>query len=735
MKRFFRITFTFLIVTVSYASLAAQGKKVTLEDFTTRNTFSPKHAGTFRSMKDGEHYTMLEGGGTKIVKYSYKSGDQVEVIFDSGNIKNNPSEVERISGYTFSPDESKILVYNNSESIYRHSFKADYFVYDIRYRELLPLSEKGGQQVPLFSPNSQLLAYVKDNDLYLKKLRFGTVSAITEDGEDDKIINGIPDWVYEEEFSYNRAFEWSPNSEDLAFVRFDESEVKTYSFPLYMASNPQREAYSLYPGSYIYKYPKAGEANSKVSVHVFNVRHRTTKTMDVGDLSEAYIPRLRWTKDPEKLGIIKLNRLQDQLDLYVANPASGVGRVLLTVREEQYVSEDVLDNIQFLDDGKHFIYVGPMDGYNHIHLYTMAGIKVRQVTKGKWDVTDYLGFDAKKKLFYFQAAGISPLQREVYSISMSGTKQVLLTPQKGTNSASFSENFGYFVNTYSSADTPPVVSVYQQNNKLLRTVEKNDQLDELLKSYDLPQKEFFSFVTSNGDTLNGYMIKPLGFDATQQYPVFMTQYSGPASQTVLDRWSMNWESYLATQGLLVVSVDGRGTGARGEQFLKSTYLHLGKLESDDQIETAKYLSGLNYVDGHRIAIWGWSFGGHMVALSMSKSNVFKLGIAVAPVTNWRYYDTVYTERFLRTPQKNPKGYDENSPIYKAETLEGRLFLIHGSADDNVHFQNTMEYADRLVQSGKQFDMFVYPNRNHSIYGGNTRHHLYTMMSKYLFDNL
>ncbi len=735
MKRFLQITSTFLILTLSYASLPAQGKKVALEDFITRQTFSPKQTGSFRSMKDGEHYTMLEAGGTKIVKYSYKSGEQVGVIFDIENIKKNPAGVMNISDYTFSPDESKLLVYNNLEHIYRYSFTADYFIYDIRYRELLPVSEEGGEQVPLFSPNSQLLAYVKDNDLYLKKLRFGTTSAITDDGEEDRIINGIPDWVYEEEFSYNRAFEWSPNSEDIAFVRFDESEVKEYSFPLYMASYPTREAYSLYPGCEVYKYPKAGEANSKVSVHVFNVRNRTTKTMDVGDLSDAYIPRLRWSKDPDKLGIIKLNRLQNQLDLYIANPASGVGRVLLTVREEQYISEDVLDNLQFLEDGKHFIYVGSMDGYNHIHLYTMDGIKVRQVTCGKWDVTEYLGFDAKTKLFYFRAAAISPLQREVYSINISGGKQTLLTPRKGTNKASFSEGFRYFVNTFSSVNMPPVTSVLQQNGKLLRTVEENGELAKLLKSYDLPQKEFFSFATSNGDTLNGYMIKPLGFDASQKYPVFMTQYSGPGSQTVRDRWSMNWESYLATQGLLVVSVDGRGTGARGEQFLKSTYLHLGKLESDDQIETAKYLAALNYVDGKRIAIWGWSFGGHMVALSMSKSDVFKLGIAVAPVTNWRYYDTVYTERFLRTPQKNPKGYDENSPIYKTETLEGRLFLIHGSADDNVHFQNTMEYADKLVQSGKQFDMFVYPNRNHSIYGGNTRHHLYTMMSKYLFDNL
>jgi dipeptidyl-peptidase-4 len=715
--------------------LVGQGQKVTLEDFTTQNTFSTSHVSGLHSMNDGEHYTTLEAGGTKIVKYAYKSGQQVEVVFDIEKIKKNPADVKNISGYWFSPDESKLLVFKDVEPIYRHSFRASYYVYDIRYRELIPVTEEGKQQVPAFSPDGMMLAFVKENDLYIKKLRFGTTSAVTDDGEVDKVLNGIPDWVYEEEFGYNQAYEWSPNSEDLAFVRFDESEVKEYSFPLYRASHPAEEAFALYPGSYSYKYPKAGEANSKVSVQVFNVRNRTTKTMDIGDLSDSYIPRLRWSKDPTKLGVIQLNRLQNQLDLYLANPASGVCRVVLTVRNEKYIPEKVLDQLQFLEDGKHFVFVGEMDGYNHIHLYTMAGQKVRQVTRGSWDVTDYLGFDAKKKLFYFQAAAVSPLQREVYSIDMKGEKQQRLTAGEGTNSVTFSDQFQYFINTYSSVNTPPVVSVFQQNGKLLRVLEENSALKNLVKGYDLPGKTFFSFVTSNGDSLNGYMIKPLGFDESKTYPVLMTQYSGPGSQQVLDRWGLNWESYLATQGVMVVCVDGRGTGARGEAFLKSTYMQLGKLESNDQIETAKYLGSLSYVDANRIAIWGWSFGGYMVPLSMSKSDVFKLGIAVAPVTNWRYYDSVYTERFLRTPQKNPKGYDENSPIYLAEHLSGRLFLIHGSADDNVHFQNTMEFADQLVQSGKQFDMFVYPNRNHGIRGGNTRHHLYTMMSRYLFDNL
>ena len=729
-----RITFI-LFLSICSIWTFSQTQTVELEDFTIKGTFRPKSITGLRSMNDGNYYTTLEDGGTKIVKYSYKTGKQVEVIFDIEKVKKNPDSVKHVVGYTFSPDESKILVYNDVERIYRRSFLARYYVYDIKYKELLPLADVGKQQVPLFSPNSQMVAYVKDNNIYLKKLRFGTTSAVTEDGEKNRIINGIPDWVYEEEFGYNCAMEWSPNSEDLAFVRFDESQVRKYSFPLYRGMFPERKEYGLYPGRYEYKYPKAGEKNSVVSVHVFNVKNRTTKTMDMGDLTDAYIPRLRWSYDPKKLGVIKLNRLQNELELMVVNPASGVSNTLLTIREPQYIPENVLDNIRFLPDGKHFVYVGQEDGYNHIHLYTMAGIEVRQVTSGNWEVTDFYGFDAEKRRFYFQAAKESPLQREVYAIDMEGKELIRLSPDTGYSEAVFSADFKYFVNSWSSATHVPQISVFDYKGQQIRIIEDNSELDNILKQYRLPEKEFFSFTTSEGEELNGYMIKPLNFDTSIQYPVLMTQYSGPGSQEVLDQWQMNWEQYLATQGYLIVTVDGRGTGARGEKFLKCTYLQMGRYESDDQIETARYLSQLPYVDGSRIGIWGWSFGGYMTSLCLSKSDLFKIGIAVAPVTNWRYYDTVYTERFLRTPQMNPKGYDDNSPINMVENLSGKLFLIHGSADDNVHFQNTMEYSERLIQAGKQFEMFVYPNRNHSIYGGNTRHHLYTMMSQYIFSNL
>ncbi len=729
------VIFILMALGVIAQDLSSQKKNIELEDFTRKGTFAAASLDGMQTMDDGEHYTMLKDGGTRIVKYSYESGEEVDVLFDVDNIKRNPDEVKNISGYRFSPDEKKILVYRGVEPLYRHSFLARYYVYNREYRELIPLAEEGRQRVPEFSPNSQMIAYVRNNNIYLKKLRFGTTSAVTEDGEENKIINGAPDWVYEEEFGYNRAFEWSPNSEDLAYVRFDESDVKQYSFPLYKGALPGQDDYALYPGTHNYKYPKAGEENAKVSVHVFNVKNRTTKEMNIGDLEDAYVPRLKWSRDPDKLGIIKLNRRQDELDLLVANPSSGVSQALLTVREDQYIAEDVLDNIRFLDDGKHFVYVGREDGYNHIYLYSMAGIKVRQVTSGEWDVTNFYGYGPGEERFYFQAAVNSPLQREIYSIDMEGEDMEKLSPRDGLNKADFGARFKYFVNTWSSADEAPRVSVFEADGDQVRVLENNDSLRERLAEYQLPGKEFFTFETSEGIELNGYMIRPSGFDESKKYPVLLTQYSGPGSQKVLDRWMVNWEYYLASKGTIVVSVDPRGTGARGEEFLKSTYMQLGRLESEDLIETAEYLAAHDYVNPERIGIWGWSYGGTMTTYSMSRSDLFNLGIAVAPVTDWRFYDTIYTERFMRKPQTNPRGYDENSPIKMADDLSGRLFLIHGSADDNVHFQNTMEYVDELVQTGKQFDMFVYPNRDHGIRGRNATHHLYRMMSNYIFDNL
>lgn len=715
-------------------TLLSQTKTVTLEDLNKNNTFRAKSVSGLESMNDGIHYTTLENKASKIVKYAYATGKEVSVLMDLEKIKDCP--IPYIQGYELNNDESKILVYNNKKDVYRRSFTADYYVYDLKSKEIKPLSEGGNQQVATFSPDGHMLAFVKENNIYISNLRFGTVAPITNDGEINKVLNGIPDWVYEEEFSYNKAMEWSPNSTELAYVRFDESEVKEYSFPLYKGSQPALEEYALYPGEYTFKYPKAGQANSDVSVRVFNIKNRTTKTMTISSTEEYYIPRIRWTRQDGMLGILRMNRLQNQFDLLIANTASTLTKNIFTDRNKYFVEETVLDNLTFLDDGKHFIYVGELDGYNHIYLYSMAGMQVRQITKGKWDVMEFYGYDTQKKMLYYQAAQNSPLEREIYAVDLNGKKKYKLSENKGTNDAVFSSSFKYFVNTYQSNSTPKQITLHNQDGKLIRTLEDNADIKNKIKEYQISPKEFFTFKTSGGIVLNGWMVKPLNFDPNKKYPVLMTQYSGPNSQQVTDTWGIGWEQYLAAEGYLVACVDPRGTGARGEEFRKSTYMQLGKLESDDQIEAAKYLGSQSYCDAERIAIWGWSYGGFMSASCLSKGEgTFKVGIAVAPVTNWRYYDSVYTERYMRRPQENAKGYDENSPVNMADKLTGRLFLIHGTADDNVHYQNTMEYVDQLVKADKQFDMFVYPNRNHNIAGGNTRMHLYQMMSDYLKRNL
>lgn len=723
----------FISLFILYTQLNAQLKKVEIEDFTINHTFYAKNISNFSPMQDGVHYSTLENGGKEIVQYSYTTGKKVKTIVEISKLKNSP--IKTINNYQFNEDETKLIVSTEIKPIYRHSYSAKHFVIDVNRNEIEPLSEYDNEQVPTFSPDGIKIAYVRNNNIFIKNLRFGTTNQITTDGDKNKIINGIPDWVYEEEFSFSKAIEWSPNSEELAFLKFDEIDVREYSFPIYYNTNHPKNADELYPVNYEYKYPKAGEKNSKVSVHVFNLRHRTTKEMKIDINDEIYIPRIKWTNENEKLAIVALNRNQNRLDLLIANSASSVCNVIFTNKSKQFVNEEILDNIYFLEDKKHFVLVGELDGYNHIHLYTMAGLKVRQITTGKWDVTKYYGYNEKTKLFYFQAAAISPLRREIYSIRLDGTKMTNLTSKVGTNNAWFSNDFSHFILEYSNSKTPTTYTSHNNIGKQLATIEENKELKQRIKEYKLPEKEFFTFTTKDGVELNGWIMKPLSFDANKKYATLMTQYSGPGSQQVLDRWEADWSLFLTSNDYVVACVDGRGTGARGEEFLKQTYMQLGQLESDDQIETAKYLSSLSFVDKNRIGIWGWSFGGYMSAISLSKSDLFKVGIAVAPVVDWKFYDTVYTERFMRTPNENPVGYKNTSVLEMAKDLSGRLFLIHSTADDNVHIQNTYEYANKLIEANKQFDMFIYPNRNHGIYGGNTRDHLYKMKFDYLERNL
>ena len=574
-----------------------------------------------------------------------------------------------------------------------------------------------------------MVAFVRENNIFLVKLLYGnSESQVTTDGKRNEIINGIPDWVYEEEFSTNRSMEFSADSEMLAYIKYDESEVKQYEFPLFAGLAPHYTDYEKYPSSYVYKYPKTGEANSKVSVHTFDIKSRVTRKIEVPISQDSYIPRIRFTKQADQLAIMTLNRQQNQFDLYMANPRSTNCRLILRDETDTYIKEDIFDNIRFFDDG--FTFMSERNGFNHLYWYGLNGELQKQVTDGQYEVTSFLGYAPQEGIFYYQSNEGSPLRKAIYKIDKKG-KKTRLTPLEGTNSATFSSDMKYFVNRYSNLSTPTIITVHDNTGKQLRTLVDNKELAERLKEYNLPTKEFFTFTTQRGDELNGWMLKPADFNPARKYPVLMFQYSGPGSQEVLDSYGISWEDYMATQGFIVACVDGRGTGGRGAAFEKCTYMQLGVKEAQDQVATAQYLGSLPYVDKDNIGIWGWSFGGYMTIMAMSEGTpVFKAGAAVAPVTDWNYYDTVYGERFMRTPQQNHDGYLAASCLERADKLNGRLLLVHGMADDNVHFQNAAEYAEKLVQVGKQFEMQVYTNRNHSIAGGNTRSHLYTRLTEF-----
>lgn len=727
-----------LAIILSLNLNAKTGEKITLEDIFQKGTFRAQSVRGLRSMKDGEHYSTLENG-SRIVKNSYETGQAVETIFDITKIEDAP--ISSFSNYEFSEDETKILLTTDIDRIYRHSYTAQYYIWNSVTEDFTPLSENGPQQLATFSPDGERVAFVRNNNLFIKNLKFGNESQITFDGEKNKIINGAPDWVYEEEFGFNKAFWWSPDSKFLAFIRFDETEVPEFSMTMYSGQNPQIDSNRIYPSLETYKYPKAGEKNSNVTVHTYELYSRVTIDVDLGDMNDFYVPRLNWTPNSEDLVVMRVNRRQNQVDVLYANPYTGDSHPILTEKNDKYISEDFYDAYTYLDNGN-FVIQSERDGWSHLYLYDRLGFLQGQLTKGEFDVTDFYGYDEEKKLFYYQAAAESPLQREVYYTNLEGDEKGKLSKLAGTNSADFSENFQYYVIYYSSNETPTLISLYEngkrnRDKKLVRVLQDNTVLKNRLQNYAIPQKEFFTFTTSEGFELNGYMIKPQGFDESKKYPVLITQYSGPNSQSVKDSWGgVGWNHYLAQEGFLIVSVDPRGTGARGEAFRKATYLQLGKYESDDMVETAKYLNTLPYIDNANIAIFGWSYGGFMTCLAMEKGgSLFKAGIAVAPVTNWRFYDTIYTERYMRTPQENPEGYDQNSPLFFAGDIEGRLLIVHGSADDNVHAQNTYEFTEKLVQAGIQFDMAIYTNRAHGIRGGNTTMHLYTKMTNFLKDQL
>ena len=724
MKKFlFTVIAAITIITTSVSTLSAQ--HYTLESL-VGGEYSPRSIKAMVSSADGAHFYQTDPRQTAVIKYAYATGQAVDTLFNTGTARN--CNFDTFEGFLVSPDENRVLIYRDREQLYRHSFRANYYYHDVRRNMVRKLSEHPSKQmIPTFSPDGKMAAYVIENNIWLTKFDFDTESQVTKDGEWNKVINGATDWVYEEEFGTTRLMEFSPDNRQLAFVRTDESAVKEFSFQTF---NKQ-----LYPDYYQFKYPKAGETNSTVECRVFDIEARTTRTLNVPLDADGYIPRIKFTHDPDQLAVMTLNRDQNRFDMYFTSPRSTVSKLVLREESKYYIDSDWLNSIYFLKD--RFTYVSEKDGYSHIYIYAVSGTLQKQLTTGSYDVTALLAVDEQGETVFYEAADESPLRRNIYKMNINKGQPQKLSPQPGYNSASFSEQGRFFVNRWSDANTPTVVTLYDGNGKQLRILEDNQSVRDKIASAQLPKREYITVTAADGITrLNGWILKPHHFDPTRKYPVVMIQYSGPNSQQVLDRYSPDWYYALLNEGIVVACIDGRGTGARGEEFRKSTYMNLGIKESDDQIAAARYLASLPYIDEKGIGIWGWSYGGYNVLMSMSRGNAtFKAGVAIAPVTDYRFYDTVYTERFMRTPQQNKQGYDSGSPIALANRLEGDLLLIHGTSDDNVHFQNSVEYTRALIEAGKHFDMFFFPDKDHSIRGENARKYLYEKVIDYFKRSL
>ncbi len=741
---------TIVIGTVLWLSAAYifAGQKLELKDI-TNGAFRGESIAAVEALADGESYAQISANGKQIVKYSFRTGKQTGVLFDAETARG--AKIEHVDGYLMSPDGKRMLIQTQTKSIYRRSFTATYYIYNVASAKLEPLSEGGPQQTPVWSPDGNQVAFVRDNNIFLVKLLYNNAeSQVTKDGKLNEIINGLPDWVNEEEFSFNSSMTFTADSKQIVWVRYDESQVKEYSMPMFRGMKPAREEYATYPGFYSYKYPKAGEDNAKLSVLSYDIKSHQTRTVNLPLDSDGYIPRIKATSDPTKILIFTLNRHQDCLRVFVANPLSTVCQQIIEDKVDKYISENVFANLVITN--QHLVLTSERDGYNHAYLYKLNGQLERSVGDLEQPgsrlggvahtiVTDVYGYDEATGDLYFAALNGGPTDQKVY-VSHKNGKTNCLTPKQGWSSAIFSKDFKNFVCTWSDLNHPTVYSLCNNQGKTLTTLIDNKALQDKYASYDMGEKEIFIFTTPD-TKLCGWMVKPANFDPNKKYPVIMYQYGGPGNQQVKNAWGIGMngqgailEQYLTQQGYIVVCVDNRGTGGRGAEFEKCTYLRLGELEAKDQVETAIWLGNQSYVDKNRIGIWGWSYGGWNTLMSMSEGRpVFCCGVAIAPPTCWRFYDTIYTERFMRTPKENAQGYDEVCPIVRASKLHGALLLCHGLADDNVHYQNTAEYVETLVQADKDFRQLVYTNRNHSIFGGNTRNHLFRQCFNFFNEHL
>lgn len=730
-----RLLFIFTALFMLTAHVSAGGK-ITIPDITS-GKFAAKTVNGINPIEGTDTYARISDDGKRVDCYSFKTGKLLRNLFDVSNTMGK--KIDSFDGYILSPDGTRMLIQTKTKSIYRRSFTAVYYLYNIASRKLEPLSDGGPQQVPVWSKDGLQVAFVREGNIYLVKLLYDNAEVqVTKDGKFNEVINGLPDWVNEEEFGFNRALTFNADGTMICWLRYDEKDVKTYSLQMYKGMKPEKQENAVYPGFYSYKYPKAGEDNSKVSAWSYDIKSHRISKLQVPLDADGYMPRIKATDDASKVVVYTMNRHQDELCLYSVNPRSTVAQLIVKEHVEKYVKEEAMEAVTFI--GNNVLLPSDRSGFMKLYIYSMNG-QLHRTIGGDYDITAVYGYDAKTGDVYYQAAALGPSDRQVYVAHKNG-KTVRLSDKKGWNTALFSGDYQYFVNTWSDYNTPYVVTTRDNNGRVISTLQDNADLKAKVAESGFAKREPFSFTTSEGVQLNGWILKPLNFDASKRYPVIMHQYSGPGSQQVTDSWSAGsmgqggaFDSYLAQQGFIVVSVDGRGTGGRGADFEKCTYLKIGDLESKDQVEAALYLGSLPFVDKDRIGIWGWSYGGFNTLMSMSEGRgVFRAGVAIAPPTSWRFYDSIYTERYMRTPKENPDGYDVN-PIVRAHKLHGALLLCHGTADDNVHPQNSYEYAEALVQADKDFRELYYTNRNHSIYGGNTRNHLMRQVANFFVTEL
>lgn len=730
-----RLLFIFTALFMLTAHVSAGGK-ITIPDITS-GKFAAKTVNGINPIEGTDTYARISDDGKRVDCYSFKTGKLLRNLFDVSNTMGK--KIDSFDGYILSPDGTRMLIQTKTKSIYRRSFTAVYYLYNIASRKLEPLSDGGPQQVPVWSKDGLQVAFVREGNIYLVKLLYDNAEVqVTKDGKFNEVINGLPDWVNEEEFGFNRALTFNADGTMICWLRYDEKDVKTYSLQMYKGMKPEKQENAVYPGFYSYKYPKAGEDNSKVTAWSYDIKSHRISKLQVPLDADGYMPRIKATDDASKVVVYTMNRHQDELCLYSVNPRSTVAQLIVKEHVEKYVKEEAMEAVTFI--GNNVLLPSDRSGFMKLYIYSMNG-QLHRTIGGDYDITAVYGYDAKTGDVYYQAAALGPSDRQVYVAHKNG-KTVRLSDKKGWNTALFSGDYQYFVNTWSDYNTPYVVTTRDNNGRVISTLQDNADLKAKVAESGFAKREPFSFTTSEGVQLNGWILKPLNFDASKRYPVIMHQYSGPGSQQVTDSWSAGsmgqggaFDSYLAQQGFIVVSVDGRGTGGRGADFEKCTYLKIGDLESKDQVEAALYLGSLPFVDKDRIGIWGWSYGGFNTLMSMSEGRgVFRAGVAIAPPTSWRFYDSIYTERYMRTPKENPDGYDVN-PIVRARKLHGALLLCHGTADDNVHPQNSYEYAEALVQADKDFRELYYTNRNHSIYGGNTRNHLLRQVANFFVTEL